>query len=575
MKIIEANLFRSVLMTCLLVSSFSLSAQSATQTIKGFVRDKDTKQPLIGAIVKIAGSGDKAVGTASLTDGSFRLEHAVVGRQQIECSFVGYEPFLSESVILNSAKELELNIELVQSLNLTQEIVIKAVKHGSEPLNVLSLVSARSFSVEETNRYAGTANDAGRMAMGFPGVQISNDDSNSDILIRGNAGQGLLWRLEGIDIPNPNHFARLGSSGGGITIFSTSVLGTSDFSTGAFPAEYGNALSGVFDMKFRKGNSEKRENTIKVGLIGLEYATEGPIGHNGGSYLVNYRYSTLGVLNKFGFQLAGPRIDDNFQDISFNVYLPTKDKKNVFNIWGIGGLSVENRRTAATPINYDDRVTGDFETNMGAIGLSHSWLINNKSYLKTTIAVMDQYVINDQNYNPSASPAYRITTEHHQEGRISLASYYSYKFSPQTTLKTGIFVSDLFYRFEAYSGSSINENTNVLNGYATYGHANTFGQTPSTLLFQPYTEIKYRPSDQWTFTGGLHALYLALNGTTSIEPRFGVQYQYESNQSLSFGYGLHGKIQPMGTYYTVFGNYGYSHDYSNRNLGIIHSNHFV
>ena len=573
---------RTLLSLAFTICTTILFGQSATQTIKGIVRDKDTKQPLIGAEVRISETNTSEtrnstseIGTVTDTSGHFRLEHIPVGRQQVLCNFIGYESYLSESIVLNSAKEVELDIQLIQAATLTDAVVIHAIKHGSEPLNELSVVSARSFSAEETNRYAGTANDAGRMAMGFPGVQISNDDSNSDILIRGNSGVGLLWRLEGIDIPNPNHFARLGSSGGGITIFSTSVLGTSDFSTGAFPAEYGNALSGVFDMKFRKGNSEKRENTIKVGLIGLEYSTEGPVGNQGGSYLVNARYSTLGILNKLGFQLAGPRIDDNFQDISFNIYLPSSNQKHLFSIWGIGGLSLEKRRVAEMPVNYDDRVTANFETNMGAIGATHSWLLDKSSYIKTTLAVMDQSVVHDQDYNPASAPATRFDTQHATEGRFSLASYYSHLFNPKLTLKTGLFLSDMFYNFESYSGTSVDYNANVLGKYATLGRANTFGQTLSTFLIQPYAEVRYRPAEKWTISAGIHTLFLTLNNTSSIEPRFGVQYKYADNQFISFGYGLHGKIQPLGTYYTVFGDYEKSQIYANRNLGITHSNHFI
>ena len=571
----QLNFTRNFLSFLFTLCTSFLFAQSGTQTIKGFVRDKDTRQPLIGATVRLADNTNTALGTVTDTTGHFRLENIPLGRQQITCSFVGYETYLSESIVLNAAKEVELDIQIIQAATLTDEVVVHAIKHGSEPLNELSVVSARSFSVEETNRYAGTANDAGRMAMGFPGVQISNDDSNSDILIRGNSGVGLLWRLEGIDIPNPNHFARLGSSGGGITIFSTSVLGTSDFSTGAFPAEYGNALSGVFDMKFRKGNTEKRENTIKVGLIGLEYSTEGPVGKNGGSYLVNYRYSTLGILNKLGFQLAGPRIDDNFQDISFNVYLPSKNKKHFFNIWGIGGLSLEKRRVAETPVNYDDRVTANFETNMGAVGVTHSWLIDNSSFIKTTLAVMDQSIVHDQDYNPASGASSRFDTQHAQEGRISISSYYSHKFDTKLTLKTGFFLSNMFYNFESYAGNSINDSANVLGKYATLGRANTFGQTPTSFLIQPYAEIRYRPAAKWTISAGIHTMFLTLNNTSSIEPRFGIEYKYADNQFISFGYGLHGKTQAIGTYYTVFGDYEKSQVYLNRNLGITHSNHFI
>ena len=212
----------SVLITPLLVRS---QIEAPTQTIRGTVIDKDTRQPLIGATVALFES-DPPVATATDIDGNFILNNVPVGRQQFSCSYVGYNGYLSEYIIVNSAKEVTLNIELVEAAITTEEVVVTAFQKSNEPLNELSLVSTRSFSVEETQRYAASANDPSRMSMGFPGVQPSRD-SRSDIVIRGNSGIGLLWRLEGIDIPNPNHFARRGSSGGGITVFSVSMLSNS------------------------------------------------------------------------------------------------------------------------------------------------------------------------------------------------------------------------------------------------------------------------------------------------------------------------------------------------------------
>src|SRR5690606_28796087 len=128
------------------------------------------------------------------------------------------------------------------------------------PLNEYSTVSARTFSVEETQKFAAAVNDPARMASSFAGV-IGTDEGKNNISIRGNSPNGLIWRMEGVEIPNPNHFSNVGTSGGGISMLSAQVLTNSDFLTGAFPAEYGNAISGVFDLKLRKGNNQKHEYT--------------------------------------------------------------------------------------------------------------------------------------------------------------------------------------------------------------------------------------------------------------------------------------------------------------------------
>ncbi|MEL6942824.1 MAG: carboxypeptidase-like regulatory domain-containing protein, partial [Bacteroidota bacterium] len=200
-----------------LLSYFPFILIAQTQTIRGVVLDKDTQQPLIGATVEVSDLASP-IGNVTDIDGSFVLDNVPVGRHIITAQYLGYDTYSNEGVILNSAKELVLQIELTESVAALNEVVVRAFK-GNEPLNELAVVSTRSFSVEETQRYAASANDPGRMAMGLPGVQASRDN-RSDIVIRGNSSVGLLWRLNGIDIPNPNHFARRGSSGGGITIFS-------------------------------------------------------------------------------------------------------------------------------------------------------------------------------------------------------------------------------------------------------------------------------------------------------------------------------------------------------------------
>ena len=560
------KLFFNLLFFHIAISSALLSQTS--QTIKGSVLDRVSKQPLVGASVKIA-DVQPLMGASTNLDGNFRIENVPLGRHRLEVSFVGYETYFSDNNILNAAKELDLTVELVEATTTTQTVVVSAKKTGNEPINELSIVSARSFTAEQTQRFAASANDPGRMAMAFPGVQPSRD-ARSDIVVRGNAGFGLLWRVEGIDIPNPNHFARKGSSGGGITIFSTSMLGTSDFSSGAFPAEYGNAFSGVFDMKFRKGNTERQEYTFKAGLLGLDFSTEGPLSKNGASYLINYRYSTLGILNKMGIHLVGARIDNTFQDLSFNLYMPSKNKKTVWTLWGIGGLSREFEKVNDTLKTYDDREQYEFKTNMGAAGLTHSYLINNQSFVKTTIAIMNQKITNDEDtITGIGGKLNRVLTENFTEGRLTLSSYYSRKLGAKTSLKTGFIASRMFYNLQADLLKSFQKPY-----YLDIKTHNTEG----AYLLQPYAQIRYRATDKLTLNGGIHALVFSLNNTSSIEPRAGLQYKLADNQTLSLGYGLHGKVLPIGIYYnSTLGSLsgGVEKEYPNLDLKPIKAHHLI
>ncbi len=575
------NMKKSLILAILILSSISIFAQ-LKQTIKGNVIDKDTRQPLISSTVVIT---DLQPVMSAVTDenGDFTIKNVPVGRHKVECGYLGYSTFSSENIILNSAKELVLNIELIEAAFQQQEVVVKAFKNqGNRALNEAAVLSARSFSVEETQRAAASANDPARMAMGFPGVQ-ANRDTRSDIVIRGNSGIGLSWRLEGIDIPNPNHFARIGSSGGGLTVFSTNMLATSDFMTSAFPAEYGNAFSGVFDMKFRKGNQEKTERTIKAGLLGLQYAQEGPFSKKSkASYLISYRYSTLSILNRVGLYLVGKKTSNDFQDLSFNVFLPSKNGKSIVTLFGIGGLSGEKEKAGDSLTTFAERNTYDFNTNMGALGLTHFYLINEKSYFKTTVALMNQLVTtNDYYLNKSFQDTVTLSKERHQDGRLSLSTFYSYKFNPKLALKTGVNVSYLFFDFrkDYYTFSLL-----------SFGINSADAKPKNPILAQPYFHLRYTPSSKLTINAGLHAMYFSVHHGNpidgivahltkkSIEPRLNLRYQIAGNQSISFAFGRHGKILPLGNYYGVLIDIRGivpTTNFVNTNLEIIKANHYV
>ncbi|HEY0108805.1 MAG TPA: carboxypeptidase regulatory-like domain-containing protein, partial [Fibrella sp.] len=282
-----------IILSGLCLISPSLYGQPLTQTIRGTVVDQSLQTPLPGATVVVLGTSPLK-GTSTEASGQFRLSQVPVGRQTLQISVVGYKPATLQNISVDAGKELVLTIALEEAVGQLAEVTVKPTIEKDKPLNEMAAVSARTFSVEETQKFAAAINDPARMATAYAGV-VGADDGGNSIVIRGNAPNGLLWRMEGVEIPNPNHFSDLGTAGGGISILSAQLLANSDFLTGAFPAEYGNALSGVFDLRLRRGNNAKREYTVQAGVLGLDVAAEGPIskGYNG-SFLVNYRYSTLG-----------------------------------------------------------------------------------------------------------------------------------------------------------------------------------------------------------------------------------------------------------------------------------------
>ena len=277
--------------------SLQLSAQILTQTVRGTVVDVDSKYPLPGAMVRV---GDQTVQTDEY--GQFTLRNVPIGRQTVVVNMFGYES-RNQAIELNSAKEAVLQFGLLESSVSLEEVSVTATASG-QAKNEMATVSARQFSVEETNLYAGSRGEPARMATNFVGVQGS-DDQRNDLVVRGNTPSGVLYRMEGINIPNPNHFSIPGTGGGPVTILNNKFLANSDFFTGAWPAEYGNAIAGVFDLQMRDGNNQKFEGSAQLGLLGTELMLEGPLGKGAKapSFLAVYRYSTLSLFQSLNINL--------------------------------------------------------------------------------------------------------------------------------------------------------------------------------------------------------------------------------------------------------------------------------
>ena len=537
---------RSTLFFFLMLTQMSLSiAQSNTQKVQGLVLDKESGIPLIGVTVVIV--GNESSGAITDTEGVFILESVPVGRQQFRFSYVGYQDVVTEGVIISSQRMESLQVSMQKGITIGN-IEIIADGNTNAPMNNLATVSARSFSVEETERMPAGVNDMGRMALSYPGVQTGANDTENDIIVRGNSSVGILWRLEGIDIPNPNHFARPGTSGGGITIFSAQLLSRSDFYTGGMPAEFGNALSGAFDVHFRHGNKLERQHRVKIGLLGLDFATEGPIKKSKSSYLVNYRYSTLGLLNSFGFELIGERVSNNFQDLSFNLAFEGKDPKVKWTIFGIGGFSEEHyspkpaeERELGFSNHWEDRFN---DSSMGALGVTYTRIIDDKSYIKNTTSLMSGFVGRTYDTLTVDNDRYRYHTEEHTDTRLSTAWTYWKEITPQWKVKAGTIVHGIQYNFfketrERRSSSDVNtQNANLnLDG----GGLGMTGQVYGLAQYVPHPKIN--------LNFGVHAMGLSTNTTGAIDPRFSAKFLINERNTFGLAMGRHSQMLPLAAYF--------------------------
>lgn len=535
------------------------------QTVKGKVLDKDSKMPLIGVNLVIR-SMSPFKGTSTNLQGEFKFQNVPVGRHIIEVTYIGYKSAIFPEVLVGSGKEVNLNIELSEIPSSLEAVVITDKKERGRPLNQMASVSARSFSVEETSRYAASMFDPARMAQSFAGVASGNDLTN-DIVVRGNSPKGLQWRLEGTEIINPNHFGDEGSSGGGISMISSSMLSNSDFFTGAFPAEYGNALSGVFDLQFRKGNTEKREYSFMAGILGTEASLEGPFkkGSNS-SYLVNYRYSTLGVLEKIGVSpLEGGRVPI-YQDLAYNLNFPTK-KAGTFSLFGIGGMG-----SAITKAKRDvnewkgqlDKFDLTYANNSGSTGLKHVWLLNDKVFLKNIVSwsgsrtsFQSDTLTNDYQPNLYDKGTYDNTA-------LRFTGLVNYKSDSRNTFRGGLIVSDLGFNMKAIAyRRDIGRIAQVLDNRG------------NAWNYEAYSQWKHQFNEALSINTGLHANYFNLSKSFSVEPRIGLNWWLSPNQQLSLGAGIHSRLEPMAFYMAATEQSDGTFIASNKRLSPTKALHFV
>lgn len=534
-----------------------------TQTVRGTVVDNISQSSIPGAIIKIIGL-DSMIYAVTDENGSFSLGKIPIGSRTIEITATDYKSVVMQNVTVNAGKELVLTINLEEDLKKIDEVMITAKTDKNNPLNELSTVSTRTFSVEETQKFAAAVNDPARMATSFAGV-VTAGDGNNHISIRGNSPNGLLWRMEGVEIPNPNHFSNVGTAGGGISILSAQLMSNSDFSTGAFAAEYGNALSGVFDLRLRKGNNEKREYTVQLGVLGLDVATEGPFkkGYEG-SYLVNYRYSTLNILGKIGIPIGDA--NTNFQDLSFNFYLPTK-KLGKFTVFGFGGLSYQTTTAEKDSLRWQEdnflRLNTNFYSNTGAVGITNTKLFKNRSYLKTALVFSgtENGYKQDELQNDYNSTI-REYEQRFLQNKLTLSSTYTWKIDVKNNIRTGFILNHLGYSLKQ---SDIGDSTVLLEQINEKG---------STQTLQTFFQWNTHITEKLTANIGIHHFQLFLNNSSSVEPRASLRYDLNRKHHFTAGYGLHSQLQPIGVYF-VENNQNGTTTLPNRNLKLSKAHHAV
>jgi len=551
---------------------YCIQAVSQTGIIKGTVLDKQSETPLMGATIELLNT-ESATGVVTDINGRFILNNVPLGRRAIRVSYIGYESSTLPNIEVTAGKDVSITITLLESFEQLDEVVLSANTNKDRALNKLATVSARQFGVEEVTRFSGGRSDVGRLAANFAGVSAP-DDSRNDIVVRGNSPTGLLWRLEGIPIPSPNHYSTLGTTGGPVSALNPNLLKNSDFITSAFPAEYGNAIGGVFDLGFRKGNSDDYEFTLQAGIFtGVEAMAEGPMGENNGSFLIAGRYSLVSIL---GIGAGGTSATPNYSDLSFNFDF---GKVNSGNLSAFGIIGNSNIDFLGNDIDETDLFAAEDEntfvnSNFGVLGLKYNLGLGNNSFLRTIASA--SYSGNDftvDRFLNMGTPQERLikyTVGDDNEFRLTFSTLFNKKVSNKFSYRTGLLLENL-------NVQSLSQARNEQPDLDGDGDPDlfTFRDIDENLsLLQSYAQGQYRITENLTVNAGFHAQYSTLNKQLVIEPRAALAYTVSPNHSINLGYGLHHQNVPLPL---LFLNEDINGELiqTNRNLDFVKSSHYV
>jgi len=531
----------------LLLAPAFLFAQ--TQTVRGRVIDRQSETPLIGATVLVIGA-EPAIGATTDVDGRFALTAVPVGRQALQVTYLGYEPQTVPNLLITAGREVVLNLALEESLSAVEEVTIVARTNKDQPVNDMATISTRPFNTEEVLRYSGGRNDIAKLVANFAGV-AANNDARNDIIIRGNSPTGVLWRMEGIPIPNPNHFSTLGTTGGPVSALNPNLVATSDFLTGAFPAEYGNALAGVFDVNLRTGNSEQFEFMGQLGAFsGLEALAEGPLNkQNNGSFVVAYRHSFVELADAAGLNFGTSALP-KYKDLSFNVDFGN-GKAGKFSVFGIGATSSIDFLGAEidTTDLFADPNSNSYNTSkFGVIGLKHNFLLNDRSYIRTVVSASgtegtyeeESLMIED----PLGGP---LQTDNVKDvlGAYRVSSFYHLKLNARTSLRTGWLLQN--QHLDTYVKTRQKQPDLNGDGVADWIEQRDYEGAFNT--FEPYAQVQHRLNNTLTLNAGLHGLYFGYTNDFALEPRAAVNWQMAPRHGLSLGYGMHHQTQPLPVFF--------------------------
>lgn len=516
---------------------YSSKSQNATQTVTGIVIDKTTKGPLAFVNCRLT-SKTFSKDVVSDTTGAFTFTEIPIGTITLGISSIGYLPAFLTSIEVTSGKIVALVIELETSVNNIDSIVVGNSKYKSA-ITSGEMPGAYKIAFPHSNRLAGSISDPARIVAHYPGIATAADMRN-DLSIHGASPLGISWVVDDVPIPNPNHFGITGSTGGPVSLLNANCLQSSLFYVSAFPAEFSNALNGVFDLKLRNGSTKQIEYTSQFGFNGAEFGIEGPISKNNASFLFNYRYSTLKLFSLLGINF-GTAATPSYQDAVFKVTYPLPKNSGTltgFGIAGISDISILGKNKSVFDATHNGHNENYFlSTKLAVFGIAHQLPLSKNTTQKFTFALSlntDQTTIERWLSSEQLKYTYvgRKATEH--------KALFSYKFSTKWRSKNTLSLTANFTMQQARYLDSV---------YIppVYQKLNDFDGTISNVISA--AEWKHKFSNKLAITLGLNYQSLFLNNSAALNPKIETKYTLAVGHVLSLAAGMNSQAQPSTLYF--------------------------
>ncbi len=499
-------------------------SQGRFGSIEGKVFDRDTKAPLAGATVTLVGL---SVGASAGMDGEFVIRNVPVGSYSVRFSYVGYEPAIETDVIVKPERSSHVDAGLRVSPLRSGEVEVSPDYFGKSDG---SNVSAVNFSYEEIRRAPGAAGDVSRIMKSLPSVAEVNDQSNG-LIVRGGSPVENAFYLDNIEIPNINHFPTQGASSGPIGLLNLDFIRDVSFYSGGFPAEYGDRLSSVMDIKLRDGNREKVQTQLDLNFAGFGGLAEGPLFGAKGSWLVSVRRSYLDLLIKaidVGTAVA-PRYGDYQWKGVYDI-----DRSNRVELLGIWGDD-HNNPDAGTAVENDMVYYGNQDHYQSTNGINWRVLWGTSGYSNTSLAFTSESFKDDSYETGSGLP---IQSNRSLEQSLKLRNINRLRLSGTNVAQFGFELSRVTAKYDIVYGSYTDALGNPVPG----------SSLKRDLGAQKVAGFFSLESDLSPFINssiGLRSDYFSYNRKLDLAPRASLTLHPDEKTSVTASAGVYYQTLPL------------------------------